>query len=197
MTSLSILLNGTLSRPFKPSKGLRQGDLLSPFLFVLMMEGLGRAIKMANAEGRIQGIKLTLDGVENTHQQFVDDTMLQVIPIVKEARTIKHILNDSAMAVGTEFPSKYLGIPFTDKPLSKEVWEPIINKLQDKIRKWTCRSLNLAGRLVLTQAVLQAIPMFMFSTLPAPKGIKQQIRSIQRDFLWGKGEEKKKWLLVA
>jgi len=33
-----------------------------------MMEGLGKAVKIQNAEGRIQGIKLTLDGVENTHQ---------------------------------------------------------------------------------------------------------------------------------
>ena len=41
-----------------------------------MMEGLGRVIKMENAEGRIQGIKLTADGEENTHQQFVNDIML-------------------------------------------------------------------------------------------------------------------------
>ena len=47
-------------------------------------------------------------------------------------------------------PSKYLGIPLANKPLSKKFWEPIINKFQDKVRKWTCRSLNLAGRLVLT-----------------------------------------------
>jgi len=75
-TSFSILLNGTPSRTFTPSRGLRQGDPLSPFLFILMMEGLGRVIKMANAEGKIQGIKLTTDGEANTHQQFVDDTML-------------------------------------------------------------------------------------------------------------------------
>ena len=50
-TSFSILLNGAPSRTFTPFRSLRQGDLLSPFLFVLMMEGLGRAIKMANAEG--------------------------------------------------------------------------------------------------------------------------------------------------
>ena len=71
MTSLSILLNNAPSRLFTPSRGLRQGDPLSPFIFVLMMEGLGRAIKMANAEGRIQGLKLTLDGVANTHKKFV------------------------------------------------------------------------------------------------------------------------------
>ena len=75
-TSFSILLNEAISNTFTPSRGLRQGNSLSPFLFVLMMEGLGRAIKLANVEGRIQGIKLTLDGEANTHQQFVHDTML-------------------------------------------------------------------------------------------------------------------------
>jgi len=50
-SSFSILLNVTPSNTFTPSIGLRQGDPLSPFLFVLMMEGLGRAIKRANVEG--------------------------------------------------------------------------------------------------------------------------------------------------
>eukprot|EP00253_Pinus_taeda_P031015 PITA_31015 len=204
-TSFSILLNGAPSNTFTPSRGLRQGDPLSPFLFFLMMEGLGKVIKMENVEGRIQGIKLTLDGEANTHQQFGDDTMLQGIPTVREARAVKDILNDFAMRnisriLGfqrEQLPSKYLGIPLTDKPLSKKIWEPILNKLQDKIRKWTCKSLNLEGRLMLTQAVLQAIPIFVFAAIPAPQGIKQQIRNIQRDFLWGRGEEKKNWALFA
>ena len=101
-SSFSILVNGSPSELFLPYRGLRQGDPLSSFLFVFMMEGLGRAIKMANAEGRIQGIKLTLDGATNTHQQFVDDTMLLGIPTIREARAIKNILNDFAMAAGTE-----------------------------------------------------------------------------------------------
>lgn len=105
-TIFSILLNGAPSKTFTPSRGLRQGDLLSPFLFVLMMEGLGRAIKMANDKGRIQGIRLTLDGEVNTHQQFVDDTMLQGIPTVRKARAIKEILDNFAMAVGTEVSPK-------------------------------------------------------------------------------------------
>eukprot|EP00253_Pinus_taeda_P003861 PITA_03861 len=94
-------------------------------------------------------------------------------------------------------PSKYLGIPLTSKPLLKIIREPIINKLQDKIRKWTIRSLNLAGRLVLTKAVLQAIPFFMLSLLPTPKSVLYLIRNIQRNLIWGKGEVNKKWALVA
>jgi len=91
-TSFSILLNGAPSRTFTPFRWHRQGDLLSPFLFVLLMEGLGRAIKMANAEGIITAIKLNVDREANTHQQFVDDTMLQGIPTIREARAIKNIL---------------------------------------------------------------------------------------------------------
>jgi hypothetical protein len=59
------------------------------------------------------------------------------------------------------------------------------------------RSLNLAGRLILTKFVLQAIPTFMMSVFPTPQGILQKIRAIQRDFLWGGEETKKKWALVA
>jgi len=79
----------------------------------------------------------------------------------------------------------------------KSIWEPLIDKLQDKVSKWTIRSLNLAGRLVLTKAMLQAIPIFMLSALPAPKGVLQQFRNIQRNFLWGKEETKRKWALVS
>jgi len=74
--------------------------------------------------------------------------------------------------------SKYLGVPLTDKPLHKSIWEPVTNKMHDKIRKWSIRSLNLAGRLVLTKVVLQSILVFMLSTLPTPKGILQQFRNV-------------------
>eukprot|EP00253_Pinus_taeda_P013571 PITA_13571 len=227
-SSFSILVNGSPSETFIPSRGLRQGDPLSPFLFILMMEGLGRSIKHAKEFSKIKGLQLSDNGQALTHQQFVDDTMLQGIPMVKEALADKQILSDFAMASGMEvnlskskifffntniaiqrnisrilgfqreiLPSKYLGVPLTAKPLHKSIWEPTINKLQDKIRKLTIRSLNLASRLVLTKAVLLSIPVFMLSALLAPKGVLQQFRTIQRDFLWGKGEERKKWALVA
>eukprot|EP00253_Pinus_taeda_P024545 PITA_24545 len=196
--SFSILVNGSPLETFIPLRGLRQGDPLSPFLFILMMEEMGRSIKHAKIVGKVKGIQLSEDGQALTHQQFFDDTMLQGIPTVKEALAYKQILREFSMGLGMEvnlsksnifffnthiaiqrniskilgfqrgiFLSKYLGVPLTAKPLHKSIWEPVINKLQDKIRKWTIRSLNLAGR------------------------------SIQRDFLWGKGGEKKKWALVA
>ena len=89
-------------------------------------------------------------------------------------------------------PTKYLGIPLTDKYYKMSTWEGIINKLQERVKNWTYRSLNLARRLIPTKSVLQAIPNFMMSIFPTPKGILQKIRTIQRDFLWQGVETRKK-----
>lgn len=101
-SSFSILVNGSRFEIFIPSRGLRQGDPLSPFIFILMMEGLGRSIKHAKATSKIKGLQLTKNGHALTHQQFVDDTMLQGIPTVKEATAYKQILNVFAKATGME-----------------------------------------------------------------------------------------------
>eukprot|EP00253_Pinus_taeda_P011817 PITA_11817 len=200
-SSLSILVNNSPSEIFIPPIGLKLGELHSPFLFILMMEGLGQSIKHAKAMGKIKGLELTKNCQALTHQQFVHDTMLQGIPTVKEASTYNQILNRNISSIlgfqKDSFPSKYLGVPLMAKPMLKRFWEPVLNMLQDKVKKWTIRALNLAGRLVLTKDVLQSIPVFMLSALPAPKGVLDQFRNIQRDFLWGKEEVRKKWALVS
>jgi hypothetical protein len=94
-------------------------------------------------------------------------------------------------------PTKYLGIPLTNRAYKMATWEGVINKLQERVKNWMYRSLDIAGRLILTKMVLQAIPTYMMSVFPALKGILQKIRTIQRDFLWRGAETKKKWALVA
>lgn len=80
--------------------------------------------------------------------------------------------------------------------MHKSICEPLINRMQGKVRKWTIKALNLTDKLVLTKVVLQFIPVFMLSAVVAPKGVLQQFKNIQRDFLWGK-ESRKKWALVS
>eukprot|EP00253_Pinus_taeda_P028466 PITA_28466 len=227
-TRHSILVNGTPSMPFRPTRGIRQGDPLSPFLFVILMEGLSRLIIKKKDEGQIRGLQPIRSCPATTHQQFVDDTMLHGTPTVKEATAYKDILHLFSKASGMEInfskstifffnthlavqshlsrllgfrigslPSRYLGAPLTLKPWQKAHWEKILANMERRCKHWTNRALNFAGRLVLTKAILQAIPQYMLSILPTPKGVLDQIRCIQRAFLWSGNSEKKKWSLVA
>jgi hypothetical protein len=67
-TSYSLLINGESTKPLCPSRGIRQGDPLSPFLFILMMEGLSRRIKSTTSAGEITGIKPFKNCPTSTHQ---------------------------------------------------------------------------------------------------------------------------------
>ena len=63
----SILLNGSPTAPFNSSRGLRQGDPLSPFLFIIAAEGLGRLIKAHVTARKLQGLRLWGHQLPLTH----------------------------------------------------------------------------------------------------------------------------------
>ena len=54
--SFSVLINGTSSGFFKSSRGLRQGDPLSPYLFMIVMEAFSCLLKRAKEEGGFVGV---------------------------------------------------------------------------------------------------------------------------------------------
>ena len=79
----SVLVNGSLVGFFGSSRGLRQGDLLSPLLFLLIMEVLNRILKKTEEGGFIQGFHvgpINSTSIRISHQLFVDDTIFYVMP---------------------------------------------------------------------------------------------------------------------
>ena len=58
----SILVNGVPSGIIKPSRGIRKGYPLSLFLFILMVEGLGRSISALRDSNSIRGLRVTTSG---------------------------------------------------------------------------------------------------------------------------------------
>jgi hypothetical protein len=75
----SILINGFPSGFFGSSRGVRQGDPLSPFLFVLVMEAFSRMISAMYSRGLISGFSVGSrehDRVEVSHLLFADDTLI-------------------------------------------------------------------------------------------------------------------------
>jgi hypothetical protein len=96
----SISVNGMPSQPFSSTRGIRQGDPLSPFLFVLMAKGLGRYIKATILEGSLKRLHLHNIHPAPSHSQFVDDTLLMNTPTSHEATKLKSILSDFMEASG-------------------------------------------------------------------------------------------------
>lgn len=113
--SYSILMNGSPSLPFRPSRGIRQGDPLSPFLFVLMAEGPSRLLHSAISSHSLKGI--SLHGLfPLSHQQFFDDTMLFGHPSVQEASALLDLLNLFSEASGTSINAAKSHLFFFNTP---------------------------------------------------------------------------------
>ncbi|XP_071736111.1 secreted RxLR effector protein 78-like [Rutidosis leptorrhynchoides] len=56
--SISVLINGSPTKEFKLGRGVRQGDPLSPFLFIIAAEGLNWLTKLAVAKGLYNGVEI-------------------------------------------------------------------------------------------------------------------------------------------
>jgi hypothetical protein len=117
-TFFSILVNGVPSQPFSPTRGIHQGDPLSPFLFVIMAKGLGRYINASVEDGSLKGLPLHNLQPTPSHSQFVDDTLLMNTPTSQEANKLKTILTDFAEASGTSLNLDKSQLYFFNTPLA-------------------------------------------------------------------------------
>uniref|UniRef100_A0A2N9I5D1 Reverse transcriptase domain-containing protein n=1 Tax=Fagus sylvatica TaxID=28930 RepID=A0A2N9I5D1_FAGSY len=85
-----------------PSRGLRQGDPLSPYLFLLCAEGLHSLIKKAESSGDIQGVSLCRGGPKITHLFFADDSLLFIKATTTACDQIQSILGQYERASGQQ-----------------------------------------------------------------------------------------------
>ncbi|KAA3467259.1 LINE-1 reverse transcriptase isogeny [Gossypium australe] len=72
----SILINGEEGSSFNPSRGMRQRDPLSPYLFLFCGEGLSVLMRLASREIRILGAKVCRSSPPITHLMFANDCIL-------------------------------------------------------------------------------------------------------------------------
>lgn len=98
--SANVLVNGIPSGEFKLERGFRQGDPLSPFLFLVVAEGLNVLTKRAIREGLLQAAQLGRDKVAISHIQYTDDTAFVVEGNKENAVALKWLLKNFELLSG-------------------------------------------------------------------------------------------------
>jgi len=225
MCNLSIFLSSfqwKILEQFKPSRGIRQGDPISPYLFLICAEGLSCILNSNSNQER--GITLAKNAPRINHLLFADDSILFFKANVRAAEIIDSLLAAYSDASGQRInynkssiyfskkcsntlkeeikkkicvnnealAERYLGLP-TDVGRSKNgAFKYLKDQIWNKVQGWMEQCLSAGGKEVLIKAVVQAVPTYSMSCFRLPRGLCQAINAMIRKFWWGSKEGKRK-----
>lgn len=96
----SLLWNGFQTETFTPTRGLRQGDPLSPYLFVIIMETISRAIQKEVDDTTWTLVSFSAGAPPISHLIFADDLLLFSAANDSNASCISNVLHNFARAFG-------------------------------------------------------------------------------------------------
>ena len=95
-----VRFNTEETESFKPSRGLRQGDPLSPYLFLLCTEGLTALLANAEENRSISGIRVSRDAPSISNLLFADDSLILMQANSMNAEALKAVLDAYCAASG-------------------------------------------------------------------------------------------------
>jgi len=123
-STLNVLWNGVPTETFMPTRGIRQGDPLSPYLFVACIERLSQLIEASCAEGHWQALPFVRGGMKLSHLMFADDVVLFCKADLAQAQLLKECLHRFCEASGQKIStqkSKVYFSPNTNEAVIAEV----------------------------------------------------------------------------
>ncbi|GJR97182.1 RNA-directed DNA polymerase, eukaryota [Tanacetum coccineum] len=211
----SILVNGSPTSEFSFHCGLKQGDPLAPFLFILIMESLHFSFSRAVNDGLFKGLQLQ-GSVNISHLFYADDAMfigewsdsnLRGITSILKCFSLASGLNiniqkSQVMGVGVSSSIveqaagligcsvmnnsfRYLGVKVGECMSRKVAWDDTIHKFMSRLSKWKVKTLSIGGRLTLIKSVLGASPLYNMSIFKVPKGVLKILEAARCNFFNG------------
>ena len=206
---MQVLVNEFLSDPIYLERGVRQGDALSPMLYVLCVEVLACKIR---ATSGIEGFLLPgAGGSQFKVSQYADDTTA----FVKNETSLFMLFNvindfengsgaklnrtkteaqwlgawkdrpDTPLGLSWVKKMKILGIVFGMVNVDQDNWEPRVSKLEKCVSRWQSRSLSLIGKVLILNILGLSKLLFVSSILSPPRWVFDRINKIIWPFLWG------------
>lgn len=213
-SSSRVLINGEYSSSFAHKRGLRQGDPLSPMLFNIGVDVFQKMIQVGNSilsaplSNKLQDSMVALQYADDTAiiangditslvtfklilRIFSAISGLQVnyskstfVPLGIDGNDL-HWVQAVMGCSRSDFPITYLGMPLTVKKPTKQLFIPLIEKVEGRLQGWQSRLLSRGGRLLLTQTVLSSIPIYHMICFVLPKWVISRIDRARRRFIWG------------
>ena len=113
--SNQVLINGEAKGSILPTRGLRQGDPLSPFLFILCTEVLISQIKHAEQEKKLTGLKIARASPPVSHLLFADDSLFFCKANHGECREMMKIIDVYSNASGQQLNKSKSSVMFGSK----------------------------------------------------------------------------------
>ena len=120
----SIRIIGKPTRHIIPSRGLHQGDPLSPYLFLLCAEGLSALIKKAVADGHMESISLCRGGPLLSHLFFADDSIIFCKASIEDCDALQRVLKVYELASRQQLNRAKTSLYFSSNT-AREVQEEI------------------------------------------------------------------------
>ncbi|GJT92501.1 RNA-directed DNA polymerase, eukaryota, reverse transcriptase zinc-binding domain protein [Tanacetum coccineum] len=211
----SILINGSPTKEFQFFRGLKQGDPLSPFLFILVMESLHISFQRVVDAGLFNGINLS-STVNLSHLFYADDaifigqwnelnidTLVRVLECFFRASGLRINMSKSKiMGVNVEdakvkiaanklgclvlkTPFTYLGTKVGENMHRKHAWNEVVEKVLSRLSRWKLKTLSIGGRFTLLKSVLGSMPIFHMSIFKVPSSILNSLEVIRSRFFNG------------
>ncbi|KAK1669207.1 hypothetical protein QYE76_057366 [Lolium multiflorum] len=171
----AVLLNGVPGRWIRCRNGLRQGDPLSPYLFIIVADMLQRLIRCAWTSGSLAH-PISPD-TPCPVLQYADDTLILCQASLEAATCLKQVLDDFASATGlainfhkscfipmhteasiasamasvlgcpiSSFPQPYLGLPLSPTKLPSSAFAPLLLSFDRRLSGWRAHLLSAGGR---------------------------------------------------
>ncbi|GAU16642.1 hypothetical protein TSUD_325920 [Trifolium subterraneum] len=175
----SVLMNYDRVGPISPGRGLRQGDPLSPYLFILVTECLTALIHRAVGRGDLHGVRICRGAPEISHLLFADDCFLLCTANVVEVNELMRILHTYEQASGQEINLGKSEV-FISRNMSHTAKEDLSRILGVRLVLGT-------GKEVMIKSVLQAIPSYVMSMFILPASLIDDIEKMINAFWWRGG----------
>ncbi|GKV09573.1 hypothetical protein SLEP1_g21054 [Rubroshorea leprosula] len=163
-SKISVLVNGSPTEEFKVGKGLRQGDPLSPFLFLMIGEGLNGLVQKVVLEAIMGKADIENIIMVKTIQQWFELMSGLQINFSKSniygynvpTRWVEGSASMLRCGVGKS-SFIYLGMPVDGNPRNKKLWELVIKKFRAKLAVWKATLLSFGGRLTLLNSGINGV----------------------------------------